>query len=291
MTATRENATWLWCREDTEAQEPSETPADRLWATCNPWVNTKLRIEQVSSKELREEPSWCITSVTQPLTAAILSPLQESQSLSHFALLKGVFGDHRGVLGLVFFFLFVNGRKTNKLLNPVGLIVIPSWWTLKLTRWQLLLYTWKGAIAQASFSCLKQLTRTEIGWLCYPTTALSCTLFLPAGAALSTCHTPRFTQWHGYKQHTNPDRRGVSALRGNVWGAPEQHNSSSKSVWLEKHLFVVAVSCRNVPLHCPCFLSIPGNANPSPQPPNHWLSLPTTAVLALGLWKSEYVSL
>lgn len=29
----------------------------------------------------------------------------------------------------------------------------------------------------------------------------------------------------------------------------------------------------------------------SSQPPSHWLSLPATAVLALGLWKSEYVSL
>lgn len=182
--------------------------------------------------------------------------------------------------------------KCNKLLIPVGLAVILRWWILKPLEITPALHVERGNSTGHSFRCLKQLASTDMGWLCYPTPALSCTLCLPAGADPSPCGTPKSDSLTSDAAKNNKQTRtgaGFCSHRS-VWGAPEQHNSSSQSVWLEKTpLFVVAVSCRNVPshsLHGQAFLSIPGIRALLLSAPKHWLSLPAIVVFALGLWKS-----
>lgn len=134
-----------------------------------------------------------------------------------------------------------------------------------------------------------------MGWLCYPTPALSCTLFLPAGADLSPCHTPKSDSLtsdadKNNKQTNQPRQERVSALtehQSSTTAAARVCGWKNTSLWWQwavgmcpHTLYMDRLSCPSLE-YKPCCLS----------PPNHWLSLPATVVFALGLWKSEYVSL
>lgn len=78
-------------------------------------------------------------------------------------------------------------------------------------------------------------------------------------------------------------------------GMSEEHQSTTTAAarvcgWKNNSLWwqwAVGMCPYTVHVSCPSLEYKPFSS----QPPNHWLSLPAIAVLALGLWKSECVSL